>query len=427
MATLLERRTVSRQLRRSNSHTALISPLELKQVFGSLTLGGYDASRFVQHNTTFNLAEDPSRDLVVGLQGIAVKGLSTSTSSTSIDLLSQPILTFIDAGESHIWLPASACDMFSATFGLEYDSATDLYFVNDTAHDALLRANATLTFTVTDGISSTSTSKDAVTIELPYAAFDLKVTADYPGINTATYYFPIRRAANETQYTLGRTFLQQAYIIADYERSRFSLHPCRFSESAETDIRSILPQSNGSTTTSDKDDNSGHSLMPGVIAAIVIGSLTGVFLIAIVAFALGRRRGEDRRSWRVRILERFGIQSGKPGPPIRDYKLPEGEGHPEMEGDVIYRGELDGKSKHLAELVGGFQLPGELSANDSGPVSEVEGSRVVRVELPDNEVRYELDAGDVYSHEQTPGNKEGNFQRLLGRNGLGGSSSSTAK
>jgi len=43
---------------------------------------------------------------------------------------------------------------------------------------------------------------------LPYAAFDL--VADYPLVIDSSRYFPLMRAANESQYTLGRTFLQEA-------------------------------------------------------------------------------------------------------------------------------------------------------------------------------------------------------------------------
>jgi len=54
-------------------------------------------------------------------------------------------------------------------------------------------------------------------IVLFYAAFDLQAT--YLIYNNSTRYFPIRCAANE--YTLGRTFLQEAYVIANYEHSNF--------------------------------------------------------------------------------------------------------------------------------------------------------------------------------------------------------------
>jgi hypothetical protein len=50
----------------------------------------------------------------------------------------------------------------------------------------------------------------SVDIVLPYAAFDLE--ASYPLVRHPTRYFPLKRAANDSQYTLGRAFLQEAYV-----------------------------------------------------------------------------------------------------------------------------------------------------------------------------------------------------------------------
>jgi len=57
-------------------------------------------------------------------------------------------------------------------------------------------------------LSDVTAGGDTVRIVLPYAAFDLK--AEYPLVQNTSYYFPLKHAANETQYTLGRTFLQEA-------------------------------------------------------------------------------------------------------------------------------------------------------------------------------------------------------------------------
>ncbi|KAL8717010.1 MAG: hypothetical protein Q9225_005709 [Loekoesia sp. 1 TL-2023] len=170
----------------------------LKQVPASLTLGGYDASRFVSSNLTFSFADDNSRDLVVGIQSISVVGSSET-------LLPTPILSFVDATVSHIWLPLEACQAFERVFGITFDAASSLYLVNETKHQDLLARNATLVFT----IGANTVSSPTVNISLPYAAFDLQLTDAYPNVSNATRYFPLRRAANDTQYTLGRCFLQE--------------------------------------------------------------------------------------------------------------------------------------------------------------------------------------------------------------------------
>ena len=79
-----------------------------------------------------------------------------------------------------------------------------MYWVNDTLHKSLLDRDLNFTFTIADAMGEGS----AVQIALPYSSFDLEVK--YPFEADATRYFPLQQAANESQYTLGRTFLQEA-------------------------------------------------------------------------------------------------------------------------------------------------------------------------------------------------------------------------
>lgn len=144
------------------------------------------------------MAEDITRDLIVYLQSINYSG------STSATLLSEPILIFIDSTDPNLWLPGSVCDAFEQAFGLTLDSESGLYLVNDTHNTELLSSNAQVSFRLSD----VSSGGDAVTITLPYNAFALIAKA--PLVNTSSYYFPLKRAANSTEYTLGRVFLQEA-------------------------------------------------------------------------------------------------------------------------------------------------------------------------------------------------------------------------
>ena len=161
------------------------------------------------NNVTFNLAPDISRDLVVDLHSIT----STATNGSAISLLPNSVLTFIDSTIPFIYLPHEACQAFETAFDLTYDRTTRLYAINDTLHESLSARNPTFTFQ----IANSQRRGPTVDIVLPYASFDL--LASYPGFN-ATRYFPLKRAENESQYTLGRTFLQEAYVPTGLE----SLH-----------------------------------------------------------------------------------------------------------------------------------------------------------------------------------------------------------
>ena len=174
----------------------------LKQVLGSLTLGGFDASRFTPNDLTFPFAADSSRSLMVGIQSIS----STNQKGTSSNLLSTGIMAYTDSTVPQIWLPLEACQAFEKAFGLTFDETSELYLVNSSLHTQLQKQNASVTFTLGAETSGGQTTK----ITLPYASFDLLVEQPTAGVANSTRYFPLRRAANESQYTLGRTFLQEA-------------------------------------------------------------------------------------------------------------------------------------------------------------------------------------------------------------------------
>lgn len=169
-------------------------------MLGSLTLGGYDQSKFIPNDVSFQFGPDISRDLLVGLQSI------TYNDARTVDrrLLPEGILAFVDSTVPHIWLPEDACTAFEEAFSLEYNSTVDRYLVDDTLHNQLQRNNASVSLILGNDIFGGST----VNITLPYQAFDLEVGP--PIVNSTTRYFPLRRADNDTQYTLGRTFLQES-------------------------------------------------------------------------------------------------------------------------------------------------------------------------------------------------------------------------
>ena len=165
-------------------------------------MGGYDSARFTPNDVTFPLASNDSRDLVVGIQAIS----SVDTAGKSYDLLgtTSSIMAYIDSTLAELWLPATSCTAFEDAFGLVYDPVNKLYPVNSSLHTTLQTLNPNVTITLGTEISGGST----VNIVLPYAAFDLE--ASWPKYPNDTLYFPLQRAENSSQYTLGRTFLQEA-------------------------------------------------------------------------------------------------------------------------------------------------------------------------------------------------------------------------
>ncbi|KAF2799538.1 acid protease, partial [Melanomma pulvis-pyrius CBS 109.77] len=245
------------------------------KVLGSLTLGGYDSSRYESNNVTFPFDTNDDRPISLNIQNIIAKDTLIGVQS----LMSDVTYTRIDFTVPHLWLPKSVCDRFATAFGLTYDDATDLYLVNDTIHYKLLHKNPSVTI----GLGSSYNPTQRVNVVLPYSAFDLQ--ARYPIYNNETNYFPIRRAYNESQYTLGRTFLQEAYVTVDYERSNFSVYQALFPPTnvkqqlvsiASTDVAAVGGLSPTQTP------HGGH-LSHRAMAGIAIGSIAVLLVCVFVA------------------------------------------------------------------------------------------------------------------------------------------------
>ena len=161
-------------------------------------MGGYDASRFIPNEISFTFAPTIIRQLVV-----AIPSITFSTSKTQTPLLDQPIMALIDSTVPYLWLPQDACKLFETAFGISWDPLRNLYLVNETLHDTLVKENPSVVFTLANSLNGPS-----VNITLPYASFDL--VANYPLVKNQSRYFPLQRAADDNSYTLGRTFLQES-------------------------------------------------------------------------------------------------------------------------------------------------------------------------------------------------------------------------
>lgn len=253
-------------------------------VWGSFIFGGYDTSRFDTATTISNNMTASNYPFTVTIKKIATNGSVSGDQDLYSD--SQGGLPLaIDSAVSYIYLPTEVCDTFAEAFNLTYDNNTDLYLVSDTVHTQLIKTNPSVTFTI-------SGTRDGVLgeydIMLPYASFDL--TAAYPLIVPSSRYFPIRRAASVSQYTLGRTFLQETYLIVDYERGNFSISQASW---ASNPVHIATISSPSEKTSS--GDSSSSSLSKGAIAGIAVGGLV-ILLIVVGLFFFMRRRKQKRNA-----------------------------------------------------------------------------------------------------------------------------------
>jgi type II secretory pathway pseudopilin PulG len=356
-------------------------------VLGTLTLGGYKEGISEVNDLNFQFYFDQSRDLTVGIQSI-----TSSMGSKKTPLLPSGILSFIDSTVTQIWLPKESCDLFASTFGLKYDNNTNLYFLDGTQHAKLVAAKPSITFT----IGLTAESGKTADITFPYAAFDLNIT--YPTVSTSTYYFPIRRAINETQFTLGRTFLQEAYLTVDYLRNNFSVSQRTWDTNQQTQIVPIPGLSNDTETSSNNgtspSDGAGSNKNSTKKAGISTGAIAGIAIAAVVmiAAAIGlfvflcirKRRAAAREEMIATAAAAAALQEDKDrrdqpqengvteifSPPIKP---------PELQGDYYDGHEAPGDEAHLrGELpAAAVHRRGELASHDIIPDTDVDGQSTV--------------------------------------------------
>lgn len=370
----------------------------LNKVFASLILGGYDSSRFVPNKIVFPFDQVDERDLTVTINSITMTAEGTNSS-----LMSNPIQALVDSTIPYLYLPLAVCEKFEAAFDLVFNSTVQAYLVNDTLHQKLLARDASVTLTLGNSFNITET----VDITLPYAAFDL--TAEYPLMPTPSKYFPLMRATNDSQYTLGRTFLQEAYLIADYERLSFTISQCDWSTSSQQP--KIIPIKPYSSTL---PGTSHHRASTNVIVGAVVGGVAAVSL-ALAFMYWGYPRIKSRFGVQDDLDKKFELDHQPPKPKLEIGSDPlsaeldsTAKAGPELDGENTRVVEAQDQSCWIPELQGGNVLVhltrheanaiqdwvAELQSGDEPSANaELDGSQDRTIEVPDGrEVFSELSA-----------------------------------
>ncbi|KAK3318656.1 aspartic peptidase domain-containing protein [Apodospora peruviana] len=288
--------------------------------FASLTLGGYDTLRLVPHDTQFYL--DPvSRLPKLLLRGVTAKVPSldkapsnwTSTSQALVNM-GDSITALIDSSTPYLWLPTEVCDRFATALNLTWKEDLGVYTFSSYAQYIRFQTDESLSFTFSvssyekvDDFGQPLDLPGVVNITLPAAAFAQVLR--YPFKNVIQWgeqnipYFPLKRSSkevNDNQYIIGRAFMQEAYIITNYDSGIFSLHQALFPEDSANNytLQTIQRPPDSPYPDFKQDTSGGGGLSAGKTAGIVLSAFASGSVIGFVLWCLCRRRKRSKKDTR---------------------------------------------------------------------------------------------------------------------------------
>lgn len=306
-----------------------------------------------------------------------------------------------------MWLPPAACQQFEAAFGITWDPIHNLYLINDTTHATLVKSNPSVVFELANSLSGGA----SINITLPYASFDLQASS--PLMKTTSKYFPLQRAADDSSYTLGRTFLQEAYMVVDNERSNFTVSQAIHDSSVSSQVVAISPAGqNTGTTPSNPTPSSNltktagggsHGISTGAIAGIAIIIVLVALAGSIGGFFCARRRRRSRAGKGKELPEELegDRPHGKASIEMNNVKDDSIDDSPRKKAPVVAVNEARSPMSppHSSEMYAGdYFRPGSPSKP-----SELPGELPPRSELSTPEPFPELPSPDIHKvrHEAT--------------------------
>ncbi|KPM35537.1 hypothetical protein AK830_g11040 [Neonectria ditissima] len=187
---------------------------------GSLWFGGYDQNRIVGEILSMNGSPRNGitlRDLsieVIGSKspftfdssrdGLLAKGNSSIGSGLKVS---------IDGCSPYLTLPKSTCDSIAANLPMHFDEDLGLYLwdTKSDKYEEIITSATALSFSFISGSNT-----DVVKIRVPFLHLNLTLTS--PLVDTPTPYFPCH-VNGKGQYVLGRAFLQDAFVGANWHRN----------------------------------------------------------------------------------------------------------------------------------------------------------------------------------------------------------------
>lgn len=247
-----------------------------------------------------------------------VRGIEASTNSgtekpkkwysqtSSLSGWDNSFTALIDSTTPYLWLPNAVCDQFADAFNLTYNSTFDLYTLTNEQYNAYGSSDSfTFTFSLSsfdnhDNFGSPLNVPGLVNITVPMQAFVglLQYPFKHRAIkygDPAVPYFALRRSQNDSSIIIGRSFLQEAYLITKYDEAVFSVYQAKFPQRPVTDANLIpIKQPNNSPYPGPPTQTSAK-LNTAQLVGIAVGAILLCLLCLVSVCYMCRRRKSETK------------------------------------------------------------------------------------------------------------------------------------
>ncbi|EHK20346.1 uncharacterized protein TRIVIDRAFT_192926 [Trichoderma virens Gv29-8] len=278
----------------------------------SITLGGYDTARYVPHSVDFTLTpqDNMPRALIRGIEASVNKSTTKPkkwlSETASLSDWNNSFTALIDSTTPYLWLPNTVCDEFANAFNLTYNKTFDLYTLTNEQYNSYGSSDSfTFTFSFSsfdnhDNFGSPLDVPGLVNITVPMRAFVSLL--QYPFMNQtikygdpAVPYFALRRSQNDSAIIIGRSFLQEAYLITKYDEAVFSVHQAKFPQRPIADANLIAIKQPNNSPYPPPPKQTGTKLNTGQMVGIAVGAiLLCLFCLVSVCYLCRRRRSQEK-------------------------------------------------------------------------------------------------------------------------------------
>lgn len=276
----------------------------------SLTLGGYDAARLVEHDTEFTITQSDNSPRV-NVRGLSVynkdKPGGWPSSTNALSAYNDTFMALIDSTTPYLWMPPRLCDSFASAFNLTYNDTFQLYtLTNDQYQDYSSSDAYSFTFSLAsidnhDNFGLPLSAPGVINITVPIRSF--VGSLQYPfKRETIKYgqpavpYFMLRKATNQSEMIIGRSFLQEAYLRTKYDSGVFSVHQASFPKDPEKDAKIVMiKQPSNSPYPRPPPTKDGHGLTTAQMIGIAVGVVAFCTLLIVGLCYWARRRKRRQR------------------------------------------------------------------------------------------------------------------------------------